>query len=76
MPTKKTQLNIGGMHCASCANTITKALQKVSGVKEVNVNFATEKAIIEHDEKVTHERLADAVKKVGGSEWRRAGEEA
>ena len=39
-----------GMHCASCATIITKALQKIEGVKEAQVNYATEKAIIVFDE--------------------------
>ncbi len=40
---KKVHLNIKGMHCASCAQTIEKALKDHSGVKEANVNFASEK---------------------------------
>ena len=47
---KKIYLNIGikGMHCASCAVNIEKALQKEPGVKSANVNYATEKAYIEY----------------------------
>lgn len=47
----KTQLSISGMHCASCATILTKALTKVSGVKEATVNYSTEKATIEYDPK-------------------------
>lgn len=34
---------IKGMHCASCANIIEKALQQVQGVSSAVVNFAAEK---------------------------------
>ncbi len=38
------------MTCASCAQTVEKATQKLSGVKIANVNFATEKMSIQFDE--------------------------
>jgi len=41
---EKTTLEIEGMHCASCANTIAGALKKVRGVHACNVNFSTRKA--------------------------------
>jgi len=39
------QLDIEGMTCASCANRIEKALNKVDGV-EATVNYATERASV------------------------------
>ena len=47
---KKTDLNITGMHCASCATLINKALSKTEGVSEANVNYATAKARVVFDE--------------------------
>ncbi|MBI4440548.1 copper-translocating P-type ATPase [Candidatus Woesearchaeota archaeon] len=44
---KKTILSVGGMHCASCAAIITKALTKTPGVLYANVNFSTAKATVE-----------------------------
>jgi Cu+-exporting ATPase len=46
IPTETTILPIGGMTCASCTDHVEKALSKVSGVSEVNVNLATEKATV------------------------------
>ena len=46
IPTKSITLPIGGMTCASCVNHVEKALRKISGVADVNVNLATEKATI------------------------------
>jgi P-type Cu+ transporter len=41
--------SVKGMHCASCAAIIQKKLSKVEGIKEVNVNLATETAQLEFD---------------------------
>lgn len=49
---KRVSLSIFGMHCSSCANIIERALTKVSGVKQANVNFAAEKAQVDFDESV------------------------
>jgi Cu+-exporting ATPase len=51
---KKVHLNIKRMHCASCALTIEKALKDHSGVKEANVNFASEKAYLTYNPNVTN----------------------
>jgi Cu+-exporting ATPase len=47
---KKVEINVEGMHCASCSNLITKALKKTPGVVAVNVNYASRKARVEYDE--------------------------
>jgi len=39
-------LPIEGMTCASCVTNIERALMKAEGVSEVNVNLATEKAMV------------------------------
>ncbi|MCS4297385.1 MULTISPECIES: heavy metal translocating P-type ATPase [Acinetobacter] len=41
-----TELSIDGMTCASCVSRVEKALKAVPGVKEANVNLATERATI------------------------------
>ena len=43
-----TQLDIGGMHCASCVVTIEEALKATSGVLAASVNLATQQAHIEY----------------------------
>ncbi len=52
---KKTNLDISGMHCASCSTLINKALTKVEGVKKANVNLTTNIATVEFDELQTNE---------------------
>ncbi len=41
--------DVTGMTCASCVRRIEKALHKVDGVEQANVNLATEKATIRYD---------------------------
>lgn len=36
-------LDVQGMNCAACATRIEKAVSKIDGVTEVNVNLTTEK---------------------------------
>lgn len=63
---KKTDLDVTGMHCASCAVNINKGLSKAEGVKEANVNFSTAKATIEFDEsKISEQDLIAIVRKRG-----------
>jgi len=63
---KRVLLNVRGMHCASCAQTIEKALKEHPGVKEASVNLASEKASVTYDPSVTRKSgLIEAVRAVG-----------
>ena len=44
----RTAIKINGMSCANCAANIEKTLSKLPGIYQANVNFASEKAIIEY----------------------------
>jgi len=44
---EKIQLKIGGMACSFCVASITKALGRMDGVHNVNVNLAHEETLIE-----------------------------
>jgi len=46
MSEKNVTLPVTGMRCANCALNIKRNLKKLSGVKETNVNFATQQAAI------------------------------
>ena len=54
-------LHLEGMGCAACATTIETVVNKVSGVKNCNVNFALERATIEYDSRVTNLENIEAV---------------
>jgi Cu+-exporting ATPase len=64
---KKTIIKIGGMDCASCASRVEKALKALKGVESASVNFATEKAVIEHGEKLGAIDFEKAVELAGYS---------
>src|SRR5208337_1534083 len=53
---KKVEINVEGMHCASCSTLISRALKKAPGVVNVNVNYASRKARVEYDESQTDEQ--------------------
>ncbi len=49
-PKLKTEnLPVKGMHCASCAFNIEESLKELPGVKSCQVNYGTEKAMLEYD---------------------------
>ncbi|MZP42559.1 heavy metal translocating P-type ATPase [Heliobacterium gestii] len=47
-PAERTELALGGMSCAACANRIERKLTRLPGVIKASVNLATEKAVVEH----------------------------
>lgn len=54
------------MHCASCASNITNTLNKKRGVLSVNVNFASEKANIEFDDReIELNEIEEDINKLG-----------
>ncbi len=57
MEQNKKNLNIKGMHCASCAITIESSLKKVDGILSATVNVATEKATISYDKNIVNEEI-------------------
>ena len=59
------ELTIDGMTCASCVARVEKALKKVEGVQQANVNLATEQAWVQADGGVSSAALIQAVKKAG-----------
>ncbi len=62
---KKT-LDLEGMHCASCVRIIERAVTKLPGVKQANVNLATEQAVVSFDNALLDERkIIKAIQDVG-----------
>lgn len=55
-----------GMHCASCAVNIQRALKKAAGVITADVNYATEKAKVEYElEKTSEKDLSSVIAQLG-----------
>jgi P-type Cu+ transporter len=62
----KKILPVSGMHCASCAQVITRALKKVPGVSNVSALYATEKVSIEYDSNSVSEKTLQTTLKPFG----------
>jgi len=65
MDANKQDLRIEGMHCASCSQSVERALKAVAGVRHASVNLLGENASVLHDGSVSLETLAQAVKDAG-----------
>ena len=65
VPQRTLDLPITGMTCANCAATVTRALKKVEGVVEADVNYASERASVTLAVNVPREALVAAVEKAG-----------
>jgi Cu+-exporting ATPase len=65
-PTERVDLPLLGMHCASCASRVEKALSRAEGVESCSVNFATTRATVHyHADRTNLAALRDVVKKAG-----------
>jgi Cu+-exporting ATPase len=63
---KDILVGVGGMTCASCVTTVEKALKKIEGVHEANVNLGSEKARIVYDpELLGKEDIRKAIEEAG-----------
>src|SRR5690349_15638255 len=65
---REVTLPIDGMTCASCVRRVERALDKVDGVAEANVNLATERARVRFDP--TRADLADLKQAVEAAGYR------
>ena len=56
---------IKGMTCASCVNTVEKAIASIPGVSKVEVNLLSEKARVQLESGISDEVIHQAVKRAG-----------
>ena len=65
---KKVKFDIQGMTCSSCSSHVEKAVCKLEGAKNVNVNLLSNSMIVEYDEKLlNNDVITKAVGNVGYS---------
>lgn len=58
-------LPVDGMTCAACAARIEKNVSKLPGVKEINVNLASERARVVLDGETTWKDVVEKIEKTG-----------
>ena len=56
---------VTGMTCASCSAAVSRALKKVDGVIQADVNLATEKVSVQLNQELSFDTLKSAVEKAG-----------
>ena len=63
---KKEKYNVTGMTCAACQANVTRCVQKLDGVEEVNVNLLSGQMTVDYDEtKLDSAAIARAVAGIG-----------
>ncbi|MFT4946467.1 MAG: Cu+-exporting ATPase [Natronomonas sp.] len=68
MSQRKSQINIQGMSCANCSQTISDAVSSLDGVSEASINFATDEGSVEYDpDAVSLGEIFDAIEDAGYS---------
>ena len=64
--TQTVTLSVTGMTCAACPVTIKKALNKVEGVQNIEINLEKKEAVVTFDDaKTTVEALVEATTNAG-----------
>ena len=60
------KFDVSGMTCSSCVANITKAVEKLDGVSDANVNLMTNSMKVNFDENIVDdEKIIGAVEKIG-----------
>ena len=64
--TRTVKLSVPSMNCAMCPITVRKALEKVDGVKQANVDYETKSVVVVYDDqKASVDLLTKATQDAG-----------
>jgi mercuric ion binding protein len=64
--TRTVKLSVPSMNCAMCPITVRKALEKVDGVKQADVDYKTKSALVVYDDqKASVDLLTKATQDAG-----------
>ncbi len=58
----KSKFKIKGLDCANCASELERVIQKIEGIKSINISFITEKMELEYDDVRKQEIIKDVKK--------------
>ena len=63
---KKIKFNITGMTCSACSSHVQRAVEKLEGAAEVQVNLLTNSMSVNYDEAILGtDKIIEAVEKAG-----------
>ncbi|MDX1747572.1 MAG: heavy metal-associated domain-containing protein, partial [Halobacteriales archaeon] len=66
MSQHRSRIDIQGMSCANCSQTITDAVTALDGVSDANINFATDEGSVAYDpDDVSLARIFEAIEDAG-----------
>jgi copper chaperone len=66
MATISTTINVKGMSCGHCVNTIETALKELQGIESVNVDLGGNKVSVSFDEQaVGLDKVKETIEEVG-----------
>jgi Cu+-exporting ATPase len=66
MGTTHEQLNVGGMSCSFCAESIEKAYSRTDGVEDVDVSLAHEEVLVQFDDdRLSEVEVKDTLRDLG-----------
>ncbi len=60
----KKIFNLKDLDCANCAAKMERAIKKIDGVKECNVNFMLQKMVLEADDEVFDKVVEQAIETI------------
>ena len=64
--TRRERIGVGGMHCATCSETIADAVEALDGVSEASANYATDDTTVEYDPgEVSLSAIYEAIESAG-----------
>ncbi len=58
-------LNVSGMSCSHCVQSIEKALSAINGINSVSVSLENKTVTIEHDGNVSFDVVKDEIESLG-----------
>ncbi|CAD7779012.1 Copper chaperone CopZ [Candidatus Methanoperedenaceae archaeon GB50] len=61
----KTKIKVTGMSCEHCVKRVTKAIESIAGIKDVQVDLKSGEATFDKPETVSMEEIVKAIKEVG-----------
>jgi len=66
MSERRERLELHGMSCANCSQTIEESLRSLDGVSDVDANFATDEGSVSYDpESVSLDEIYEAIEEAG-----------
>lgn len=61
----QTIVNIKGMDCGGCVDSVTKKLASIKGITDVSVSLEKANAVVDHDSSINKTVINTAIEELG-----------